>query len=212
MELGPLIKKLETLLRMPLPDAKAHKKMLPHNRVINSLTTEELNNVRQSGVMLLLYEDNSKAHSVLIQRNTYNGVHSGQISLPGGQQDNCDANLTDTAFRECEEEIGIKREQIYKIGHLSRIYIPPSNFIVLPVLGTLHFPPSFIADINEVNALIIYDIELLLDENNVKRKTFEGHDYKIEAPYFDIKGYEVWGATAMILSEFKELLLKAYSI
>ena len=204
MNFNITISLLKKRLTLPLPGSNAHIEMLPQNRPIdfNSLKNTSF---RDSGVALILYSKNNAAYSVLIERATYNGVHSGQISLPGGKKEETDIDLTETALRETEEEIGIKKNSIEILGSLSELYIPPSSFRVLPIVGCLKEHPIFEIEEKEVAHIIEYDIEMLLNQSFDKTKEFKGANYAIEAPYFDINGYSVWGATAMILNEFKKL-------
>jgi len=196
---------LKRNLKKPLPARQAHKLMLPVNRILNiDLSINPFH--KKSGVAVILYPENGQTNSILIERASYKGMHSGQIAFPGGKKEKIDKNLTETALRETQEEIGIKKENFNIIGCLSQLYIPPSNYMVQPVVFSLNEKPSFVPDEKEVNAVITYNIESLLKHSFDKKKIFTTTHYSIEAPYFDINGYTVWGATAMMLSELKILL------
>jgi len=203
MNFNNTISLIKDNLRSPLPGSKAHNEMLTKNRPVSFNNLK--NSFKESGVTILLYPKLNSTYSVLIERPIYNGIHSGQISLPGGKKENFDLNLIETALRETEEEIGIKKESINILGCLSTLFIPPSNFMVLPVVGYLNTSPVFNIDKNEVKNIFEYEIEILKDKSILKTKIFNGANYTVEAPYFDINGHSVWGATAMILSEFKYL-------
>ncbi len=207
MDFRTCIERLTKELQKELPGSRAHQIMMPLGRQIPNPETFDSRNVKNSSVVILLYEIQNQIYSVLIQRHIYNGVHSGQIGLPGGKTEASDTCYTDTALRECQEEVGIAPHQVTVIGQLSPIYIPPSHFMVYPVLGFLKSPPTFMKNNYEVKKLITYKINLL-EKRNIKTKVFHGHNYSIQAPYFDINGQAVWGATAMILSEFMEVLKK----
>ncbi len=195
---------LRTKLSQPLPGAEAHKQMLPANRLLRiNLNLKFIS--KKSGVAIIIYPEHDEACSVLIERASYKGVHSGQIGLPGGKKEDCDQTLVETALRETEEEIGVNRLQMNVLGSLTDLYIPPSNFLVHPVIAVLT-PPVFVPDPAEVKDIITYDIQTLLSQEKPTCKLFKGFHYSIEAPYFDIKGFTVWGATAMILNEFRWLL------
>ncbi len=187
-----------------LPGGEAHSQMMPIGRV---LSDKNKNSVKQTGVCILLYPEGEKAYSVLIERTTYNGVHSGQIGLPGGKKEETDKDLIFTALRETEEEIGVCKEDIQIIDSLSQLYIPPSQFLVHPVIAYVDYKPEFLIDTAEVKTLILYDIENLIKDFEIKIKVFSGLNYTIEAPCFEINAYSVWGATAMMLNEFRMLLL-----
>jgi len=204
------VQKLEEALKQGLPGSLAHALMSPMGR---GDTEEYLSNtkvpVRTSAVMIVLFEDNHECKMVLIKRPSYDGVHSGQISFPGGKYEEADANYGETALRETFEEIGVCCDQIRIIGKLSRIYIPPSNFLVYPFIGYCEKTPFFHPDEKEVDQLIFLSINVLLNDEIRKEGSFMSGgktNWKIEAPYYEIENEKVWGATAIILSEFKQIL------
>ncbi|MBI1184433.1 NUDIX domain-containing protein [bacterium] len=158
-------------------------------------------------VLILLFPLENKACFPLTQRHQYKGVHSGQVSLPGGKYEAQDRNLMATALRETEEEIGVEPSKIEVIGALSTLYIPPSNFLVHPYIGFTKEKPHMKKDDFEVHELFETDLETLLHPQTVQHtrvKIAEG--LRINTPYFNLNNKIVWGATAMILSELKEIL------
>jgi len=200
------IVRLQELLNGPLPGEKAHELMSPAGR---SNTEEYIQTLltppRNSAVMVLLYPEGEEVKMVLIKRPDYDGVHSGQISFPGGKYEEGDADFEQTALRETFEEIGVNTNLIKTIGSLSRIYIPPSNFLVYPYIGYCTHIPSFTTDA-EVDRLITVPVSVLLNENIVQQGKFLAGGrlgLQITAPYFEIDNEKVWGATACILSELK---------
>jgi len=164
-------------------------------------------NPKPSGVLILIYPHDNELFTVLEQRPSYAGPHSGQISLPGGKKELIDKTIVDTALREAHEEIGINLADIELIGSLSDLYIPPSNFCVSPVVAFANKRPAFKIDPSEVASLIEVPLKILADKNIMKSKvmTLSG-GFVIETPYYDIDGNVIWGATAMILSEFIHIL------
>ena len=82
--------------------------------------------------------------NLLILRNTYKGIHSAQVSFPGGKTEKEDDSYEDTALREAEEETNILKDTVEVLGEITPVYIPPSNFIVQPVIGWTHKQPDFI--------------------------------------------------------------------
>lgn len=162
---------------------------------------------RDSAVLILFYENSGKIYFPLMVRPTYPGVHSGQVSLPGGKYEMQDLNLEETALRETEEEIGISREYVEVIGQLSDHYIPPSNFNIEPYIGFLREKPIFVKDEKEVDEVLEVPLADLMDEKLKKTKLIRPYKgMEIEAPYFDLEDRVVWGATAMILSELVEVI------
>ncbi len=167
---------------------------------------DDSSNAILSSVLILLYKDEDILKTVFILRQTYDGVHSGQVSFPGGRMEETDNSLIDTALREANEEVNIDPDKVRILGTLSEMYIPPSNFLVLPVIGYQDSRPDFIAEKSEVAEIIESDLDFLFDDDFIKETVLDVRGYKIQAPYFDVNGHIVWGATAMILSELKEVI------
>ncbi|NKI26353.1 CoA pyrophosphatase [Arenibacter sp. 6A1] len=200
------ISKIENL---PLPGRASHYKMTPLMR-IRELESEAFikKNPKQAAVMALFYPSlKHEANLLLILRNTYKGVHSAQIALPGGKLEKGDANLLATALRETQEEVGAVPERIKVIKSLSEIYIPPSNFEVQPFLGLYRKEQPFLLQAEEVAALVEVSVTDFMDDSKVvQRRITTSYAQNIPVPAFNFMGYTVWGATAMMLSEIKELL------
>lgn len=140
-------------------------------------------------------------------RPNYGGVHSGQISFPGGKQEDFDASVIDTALREANEELGILSENVEIIGTLTNLFIPPSNFIVTPVIGVSNNMPSFYPDKKEVEEVIIINFLEFFCKSTLEKMDFVVSDnLTFSAPCYKIGKYKIWGATAMIISELVELI------
>jgi 8-oxo-dGTP pyrophosphatase MutT (NUDIX family) len=201
---------IENELLNPLPGKDIQLKMSSITRLLEMTDQSQVNNGIKSSVLILLYPSETNEISiVLIQRPSYEGVHGGQISLPGGRSEEMDQDLRETALREAKEEIGIDPGKIITIGILSNLYIPPSNYIVLPFLGYIMERPAFRPDPQEVAGIIEIKLKDLLNENNVKHKEiYVRPDLSVFGPCFEIENHTIWGATAMILNEFKEILKK----
>lgn len=177
------------------------------------LNSNKLLNSKKAAVIAALYEDDNKVRLILILRNTYNGVHSNQIGFPGGRVEDYDKTLFDTAIRETYEEIGVRVQKNELIRELHEIYIPPSNFNVYPFLVILNHPPSFVKDDKEVKEVITIDLESLLNCKITQTQIpipakLNGLNIQndVEVPAFKLAGYNVWGATAMMLSEIRDLI------
>jgi len=186
-----------------LPGQPAHLRMIPPHRI------PEFNlgngTGRSAAVLLLLYPCGDGVCCVFIQRPEYDGYHSGQISLPGGKFQKTDRDLTHTALREASEEVGILPEQVKVLGAMTDLFIPPSNFLLTPILGYQLQKPEFVADPREVAEIFETDISSFNTANR-KEKDITLHNGKVvRTPFYDIEGRVIWGATAMIMSEFELL-------
>ena len=196
---------------IPLPAEFSQIKMMPSNRIEHmDHYKEAMKQAKQSAVLALFYPDDSfQTKFALIQRKAYKGVHSSQISFPGGKFENKDHNLECTAKRETYEEIGVHPENVKIVRELTKIYIPPSNFAVQPFLGLIDKTPNFILQKDEVEELLEVPILDFFNESNVVTGTVStSYNNRMEVPAFLLNGNLVWGATAMMLSEVKDLIKK----
>ena len=201
-EFKKILAHLEDMFRISLPGMEGQLPMAPLPLEEERFAIKEQISTRKGAVLFLLYPDGDNCLLPFIKRPIYEGVHSGQISLPGGKFENGDADLQATALRETGEELGVNADDILVLGGLSKLYIPPSNFTVYPYLGYVSYTPEFAPDPREVDRLIIGDFKRLVNKAVRKKKEIElANGQVIQAPYFDIQGEVVWGATAMMLSE-----------
>lgn len=198
---------LTEALSQPLPGLHAQLRMSSMRRVQELMSSVPSARVKPSGVLLLLYPVGKDLFIVFIQRPEYGGVHAGQISLPGGKQEPDDPDLTTTALRESKEEVGIVPERVRILGKLSDLYIPPSRYLVSPFVGYCSTRPEFVKDPAEVEEIIEVKICDLFSESAYQVTRHKvGLGIQIKAPAFVVNGHVIWGATAMILSEFKEVI------
>ena len=196
---------------MELPGEAAHREMAPMIR-IKELSEIDIDskNPSEAGVMAVFYPDASNdTRIVLILRKTYKGVHSNQVGFPGGRREAEDHDLQDTALRETEEEVGIPKEKIEVIKKLSKLYIPPSNFWVQPYIGIVDETPQFVREESEVEAILeVLLSDFLNDQNIISEKLTTSYADDIDVPAYLLNEKVVWGATGMMLSEVRQLLLK----
>ena len=159
---------------------------------------------QRASVVIFCFEDNSgNICFPLIRRQVYDGVHSGQISLPGGKKDYKDKSLWETAKRELNEELGVDISIVRKIKKLSKLYIPPSNFLVKPYVAYAEMNPDFIINRREVAELIIMKVQDLILLKKVNERVTNSYLKNVLVPGYKINNNFIWGATAMILKEFK---------
>ena len=199
---------IRTALRQPLPGQDAHDRLMPFKRPTPQAAKAQGRSPKIGAVMMLVYPDAGELHTVLMRRPTYPGVHSGQISFPGGKQEPEDPDHQFTALRETEEEVGVAPSQVEVLGKWTSLYIPPSNFIMHPYLGWTPEKPTWVPDPREVDAVLETPLSLLLDPVTLeKRKVPTGvAGTRIEVAGFALESDFVWGATAMVLMEFRTVL------
>jgi 8-oxo-dGTP pyrophosphatase MutT (NUDIX family) len=198
---------LTTALQSPLPGEQAHNRLSWFKRLPYKEELTLQPSYKQSAVLILLWPQNDSWRCLLIRRPDYEGVHSGQMAFPGGRKEEGDTSLLQTAIRETWEEIGVQIPENEIVGALSPLYIPVSNFLVYPFVACVSRKPVFNPAPEEVQELVDFDLFELLDETKVKRKArLMKPGLKAEAPYYDIEGREVWGATGMMLSELSDVL------
>lgn len=205
-DFNTFIAKLEKQLKRPLPGNKAHLKMASKIRLNELDNGYDTSTAKQSSVLILLYPFQNSIYSVLMERTSYNGVHSGQISFPGGSWEKKDNSFQETALREANEEVGILPNDVEVIGQLSDMYIPPSNFLVHPFVGFSNKKPQLFPEASEVAQIIEADLETIFHHSDFREMELEVRGEKIITPYYNIDGHVVWGATAMMLSELKEVI------
>ncbi len=184
----------------------AQKKMMPFDSAQRSLPQNKAT-VRVGAVLVLLYCRGQEMYLVLTKRRDDLHSHAGQISFPGGRQEASESLLT-TALRETEEEVGVPITAVQSLGQLTAIYIPPSGFLVHPFVGWYENggSPHFIPCEDEVAQIIEVPLATLLDPKTAVSEPWDFKGHKVMVPYYAIQGHKVWGATAIMLSEFVERL------
>ncbi len=199
----PLIELLKQYLCIQKPGEQAQRLMMPEGRIMSPNHGVK---PQPSAVLLALYESNGQMFFPVIRRPQYNGIHSGQMALPGGKLEKTDTDLIATALRESHEEIGLPTDNLEVIGSLTELYIPVTNMQVLPVIGYLKQTPKLTIDPHEVDA--VYEVNLLDLLNPVKkmRELWNIRGNNVNVPFYHLLNQKVWGATAMILSEFEQIL------
>lgn len=193
---------ISDLLRSELPGERSHIKMIP------SVRRSFKNNLqdKSAAVLILLFREDSEIKIAFIKRTEYEGVHSGQISFPGGMKEVSDRDLLHTSIRETSEETGINSEDIKVLGRISPLYIPVSNFEVQPYVAYMEYTPCFQPDPIEVDHMINVPLKHLMNKEYRKKEKWNLSGEKTWVPFYSFKNYKIWGATAMMLSEFLDII------
>ncbi len=202
------IRRLQERLSGPLPGHDDFREVSGYARPDLETVKRLVPPPRESGVLIILYPERGALHTLLMLRPAYDGVHSGQISFPGGRREAQDEDIIATALREFGEETGAAMHGFKVLGTLTPVYIPPSQALVTPVVAVVEELGALRPDPREVAALIPVSIEHLLREDILKRTKVHVSILKreMEVPYWDVDGHVVWGATALMIAEMRKLL------
>lgn len=198
--MNKFISELAQILGKPLPGWSAQKHLMPEGRELTKIYEK----LHPAAVLIALFEQDDEWWFPLIKRTVDGFAHSGQVALPGGRRDGDETDIQ-TALREAHEEVNIHPQKVHIVGRTSPLPIPVSNHLVQPVVGYLHDVPEFRAEPLEVAEIFYVSVNKFRDQQvQLESRHFKGRDWEI--PFFEIQGHKVWGATAMILSEFKTLI------
>ena len=204
MNFQRFITQLKITINNDLPGEESHQKM----RVIYDQSIElpfsKINSI-PAAVLILLYLADNKIYFFLTKRTDELKHHKGQISLPGGTQEG-NEKLIDTALRETQEEIGINKTSISIIGTITPLFVPVTGFMIYPFIGYSLNKLNPKPDPVEVATIFSVNISDLLNKENRTTEQRNIRGYDVQVPYFKLNDYQVWGATSMILSEFRDLI------
>lgn len=185
----------------------AHFKLAPELRLKYDKDKINANNPKRAAVLAFFYpNENNDSCFLLTKRATYKGTHSAQISFPGGKIEKTDINLEKTALRESFEEVGIHQNSVKIIRELTDVYIPPSNFLATPFMGYTERRPDFKINEEVQKTIEVLVTDLLNDKSIASTRISNTYMKNTAVPCFKLSNHIVWGATAMMLSEIKELL------
>ena len=204
IDIDTLIEKLKNNYEDALPGEKAQNIMLAKPR-INVVFPNSEEQAIPSAVLILLYPDKDNINFILTERTKEVQHHKGQISLPGGSWEKGE-HLPETALRETEEEIGIPAEKIEIISKLTPLFVKVTGYMIHPFIGHIHQRPKIIPHPNEVSNVFTVNISELMDPDNRQTELWTIRETPVDVPFFKFGKYKVWGATAMILSEFKQCI------
>ena len=200
-----LINKLKKAFEAPLPGKKAQSLMAPVERDAYYQVPESH---KIACVLALLFPINSIWHIAFIERNHHiKDKHSGQVSFPGGGLKSSDPDYQYCALRETEEEIGVPQKEVKILGKLSKLYVFVSNYVVHPFVGYCKNEPDFFPQESEVkNILKIPLTHFSLGRNKSVKDIMVRNMILADVPFYDLDGFDLWGATAMMMSELNEII------
>jgi len=187
------------------PGLAAQLKMVPNPRPGNQVYTEVEGSCLKAGVLILIYPFQNRLHLVLTRRAEKLERHQAQISFPGGRQEPGETQ-EQTALRETCEELGIHSETVHMVGHLTPLYIPPTNYCIYPFVAQTDIKPQFTPSPFEVAEILEIPLAHLLDPQTVRKEVWTLRGQNIEVPFYYFEGHKIWGATAMVLAEFLEMI------
>lgn len=195
-------------MRQPLPAKVAHRELSPPGRLDYKVPED----ASKTAVLIAIHPFEDEHHILLIRRvSKASDRHSGQISLPGGRLEPADQSLLNCALREAEEEVALATESFRALGQLTPLYIPVSGYHVFPFIGVFEQQEYLVAQDSEVAEIYRIPLREFLQEDMIQQADHEVRPNLIlpDVLHFDIHGLFVWGATAMILNEFRWVLREA---
>lgn len=196
---------LSQRLEQPLPGLDAQLRMAPTPLTDGpSRKLEAPPHANSSSVLILLFPNKEESLELILTLRSRDIDHGGQISLPGGRTEEDETSI-ETALREAYEEVGIKPSEVKILGLLSDLYVSHSNNLVTPIVGYLPEEPELILDPREVEEAFTVELDSLVNKKNLTVENWDLQKYSYRVPYWDIHEVPLWGATAMILSEFLEI-------
>lgn len=201
-----LITFLSKRLQKNLPGRDAQIKMAP--KPVSEGEMRQMDppkGVKQSSVLVLLFPNEDEELELTLTLRSNDIDHGGQISFPGGGAHEGETPI-ETALRETEEEIGITPESVKIVGQLSDLYVSHSNNLVIPIVGFLNERPEFKINPREVKEVFAVELDSLLHKKNLTVEDWDLRAHTYEVPYWDIHRVPLWGATAMMLNEFLEIV------
>jgi 8-oxo-dGTP pyrophosphatase MutT (NUDIX family) len=157
----------------------------------------------EAAVLIPIYARGDGLVTVFTERRADLRRHAGEVSFPGGRRDPGE-DLRDTALREAEEEIGLKRELVTIVGALPPTPTFVTNYAVYPFVGLIEPGGTFMANPSEVEAVVELGLSDLIA--GFERKRLIRRGVPIRTATYTVQGHFIWGATARILEGLLERL------
>jgi len=196
---------VERALRLPAFDARRAQRLMATRPRTLYRPAARPGRPRHGGALLLLYPHGNQLNLVLTRRTNRVDNHRGQISLPGGGQEPGET-LEGTAIREACEELGVCLDSAGVLGTLASLYIAPSDFEIYSFVAHCPSRPEFQPAAAEVAELLEVPLEHLLDPIVHQEGDWVIRGHRVQVPFYRLGEQKVWGATAMVLSEFEQRL------
>jgi 8-oxo-dGTP pyrophosphatase MutT (NUDIX family) len=195
---GPLGERLRRAMGEPLPNwREIYDGFRPRNLQTGVRRARvPAEDVRRAAVLVPILQTPGGARVVYTLRTDGLRDHAGQVSFPGGSVDPQDASLLETALREAEEEVDLRRDLIEVVGELEDMYVPPSRFLVKPFVALLPPEAEMVLAPDEVEAIFSVPLEELMSPDSFRMGVWERDGCRMEVPLFAVGGHEIWGATA----------------
>lgn len=196
---------LRQRLQHPLPGQDAQIKMAPIP--VADAPERQLvapSDASNSSVLIPLLSNAEQEMEMILTLRSKKIDHGGEISFPGGRTEEGET-ATEAALRETHEEIGIHPESVTVLGTLSKLYVSASNNYVTPVVGFIDHLPELHINPAEVAETFTVELDSLANKKNLTVEQWNRKEYTYHVPFWDVHRVPLWGATAMILSEFLEL-------
>ncbi|MBP7506751.1 MAG: CoA pyrophosphatase [Prolixibacteraceae bacterium] len=200
------IDEIKIAIKRYLPGNNAHLKMIPKDRNL-IIPEKNTSGYIDSAVLIILFNIADNLNFCLIRRSHKLKYHPGQISFPGGKIEKGESDFSITALREANEEIGLDSNKIEIIGNISNVYIPVSNFMIYPVLAYSEDEPILKANESEVDEIIYIPVNEFFNPVNITEEIVKTGNSMIKTPCYKINGNIIWGATAMLINEFCEIII-----
>ncbi|MCA0894371.1 NUDIX hydrolase [Microbulbifer agarilyticus] len=165
-------------------------------------------NLHGHAAVLLALTDEKDPQVILTLRSQHLSSHSGEVSLPGGRWDDTDPSLEYTALRETHEEIGLPADRVRILGPLwtrtTRWQVE-----VTPWLGIVPADASLTPNPGELDAIFRVPLSWFFDDPRIRTDRITIDKRRIYLPAYNYEGYEIWGFTAGVLTEFLVRVLDA---
>lgn len=212
MDIAAAAERLSSLTTLPIPLPDGPDELMPRfsdGRLRSRMLSEPPASARAAAVLVLVFPGaDDAAHLVLMERPSYDGHHSGEVSLPGGKAEPGDVDDAATALRESAEEVGLDAEAagVQVVGRLATVWIPVSDYRIVPVVAVAARRPVLTPSPDEVARILEPPVAAFLPGAPIEMVERTIGDWPLRYGGYRIDGLHVWGATARILGQLGAVL------